>query len=475
MASSPESLMVCSYAGLKQRTRRPTALRSTGDVVAVSVLQKWATANAAVYGPIAVQPGKGLVATTSIPAGEVLARVPQALCVSAQDAINHPLVGPLVVGKDEILAITLWAMAEGCVADGFWACYVETFQEVNTPILWAEEARSALLQGSSALVAAREKERAALREWEALRPQFAAQPDKFPADVFTEAVFLRVLCCVLARSVYLPSAGCYALVPVADAARRRCQAPDGAPLAVLDYDNDTQSVLVVAGRNYAPGEEVVLADALQRNSADLLVACGYIDEEGDADYVEIEASLVPVDPLFQAKRARLEAAGLAPKGQTFPLFRDRIPAQLLAYLRLARATTPEDLAKASLDRDETVSPLNEYEVLTLLLTDLRERLLRYPGTGAEDQRIASEPPEGLQQKAVVAAKLRLRERVLLEQTLQALRTRRQAFSGVPTKGGKLVDPNADLNEVFDVMFNPLGKIVDTIQYTLGWDKATPKK
>jgi len=64
--------------------------------------------------------------------------------------------------------------------------------------------------------------------------------------------------------------------------------------------------------------------------------------------------------------------------------------------------------------EETVSPLNEYEVLphgrpsqgfsldeipplphsripvaralTLLLTDLRERLLRYPGTGAEDQR-----------------------------------------------------------------------------------------
>jgi len=33
--------------------------------------------------------------------------------------------------------------------------------------------------------------------------QFAAQPDKFPADVFTEAVFLRVLCCVLARSVRL--------------------------------------------------------------------------------------------------------------------------------------------------------------------------------------------------------------------------------------------------------------------------------
>lgn len=40
--------------------------------------------------------------------------------------------------------------------------------------------------------------------------------------------------------------------------------------------------------SYSQGEEVVIADALQRNSAELLVDCGYIDEEGEGDYLEVE-------------------------------------------------------------------------------------------------------------------------------------------------------------------------------------------
>lgn len=54
------------------------------------------------------------------------------------------------------------------------------------------------------------------------------------------------------QQVYLPSAECYALIPVADFARRRCQAPEGTSLAILDYDLETQSVVLLASRKCAP-------------------------------------------------------------------------------------------------------------------------------------------------------------------------------------------------------------------------------
>lgn len=57
--------------------------------------------------------------------------------------------------------------------------------------------------------------------------------------------------------------------------------------------------------------------------------------------------------------------------------------QLLAYLRLARVADPAQLASVSFERDSIVSQGNEYEVLQLLMGDIREGLSAYP----------SEPPK----------------------------------------------------------------------------------
>ena len=55
--------------------------------------------------------------------------------------------------------------------------------------------------------------------------------------------------------------------------------------------------------------------------------------------------LVQADRMFAAKCQIVEALGLGIV-QEFPVFRDRMPQQLLAYLRLARLQDANLLAKA---------------------------------------------------------------------------------------------------------------------------------
>jgi protein-histidine N-methyltransferase len=60
-----------------------------------------------------------------------------------------------------------------------------------------------------------------------------------------------------------------------------------------------------------------------------------------------------------------------------------MPTQLLVYLRMSRITDVAELAKVRFDSDTIVSPMNEYEVLQLMMGDCRERLAAYDG-GMED-------------------------------------------------------------------------------------------
>ena len=66
------------------------------------------------------------------------------------------------------------------------------------------------------------------------------------------------------------------------------------------------------------------------------------------------------------------------------MFADRMPNQLLAYIRLARVQDPALFAKVSFEQDIVLSQMNEYEVLQLLMGDCRERLAVYASSLEED-------------------------------------------------------------------------------------------
>ena len=78
--------------------------------------------------------------------------------------------------------------------------------------------------------------------------------------------------------------------------------------------------------------------------------------------------------------------------ETFPVYADRFPLQLLSYLRLSRVQDVGLLAKVSFESDVIISQMNEYEVLQLLMGDCRERLNDYRGTLEEAQKELQAPP-----------------------------------------------------------------------------------
>jgi protein-histidine N-methyltransferase len=61
----------------------------------------------------------------------------------------------------------------------------------------------------------------------------------------------------------------------------------------------------------------------------------------------------------------------------FPVYRDRFPIQMLSFLRLSRVQDSAELAKITFEGDSIVSQMNEYEVLQLVMGEMRDRLSEY--------------------------------------------------------------------------------------------------
>jgi histone-lysine N-methyltransferase SETD3 len=266
-----------------------------------------------------------------------------------------------------------------------------------------------------ALAAADERAAALASEWASLAQLLEAAPAMYPPASWTQRAFGDALAVVLAHAVYLPSARCFALLPLASNVTRRSPGftGDGGVSATLDYDPGSSAVVLLATSDLVAGQEVVAADAQQRNSAELLLSgCELGGPKGTTafagDTLTWTASLLSTDRLYSAKAATLEAAGLLPSEQSFPVCAELgMPTQLLTYLRMSRITDAAELMKVRFDQDGAcclgplltvchacgyltqtthyacviaiITPMNEYEVLQLMMGDCRERLAAYDG------------------------------------------------------------------------------------------------
>lgn len=81
-----------------------------------------------------------------------------------------------------------------------------------------------------------------------------------------------------------------------------------------------------------------------RPNGELLLSLGTLQEANLADCLIFPASLVPADRYYGLKQQILESFGFS-AAEAFPVFADRFPIQLLAYLRLSRIQDPGLLAK----------------------------------------------------------------------------------------------------------------------------------
>lgn len=128
--------------------------------------------------------------------------------------------------------------------------------------------------------------------------------------------FIRTFAAVLASALYLPSAQCFALVPILSSSRRSHSGS-----CSVDYDTESGNVLCLTGSplvsgcsrclaevgpahrcciSQARGAEVVLSDP--RSNAEMLLTYGLVEDGNPNDFLEYETSLIGADRLYSLKR-----------------------------------------------------------------------------------------------------------------------------------------------------------------------------
>ncbi|DBA68672.1 TPA: hypothetical protein ACH3X2_013468 [Trebouxia sp. C0005] len=389
---------------------------------------------------------KQSVAARKVRQGEVLLSIPGDVAVTKEDVAAEPACAQLASGRSEVVGLALWLIVQRCKGSTSpWKDFVDTLpQTTNSPTLWPPEEQSEYLQGSPALQEAQARSTALDAEWDSVSQQMAADPSQQADLKINRDIFRSAVAVVIAHAVYLPSVQCFSLLPVASTLQRT-GADTG---AALDYDIDNGCVTLTAQRTIRQGEPVAIYDG--RPNSEMFLASGMLEENNLSDYLTVQASLVAADKLYVMKKQVVQSLGFDVQ-QEFPIYADRMPTQLLAFLRLSRLQDSGQMAKINFEDDVVISQSNEYEVLQLLMADMRDRLTAYPGSIEDEMKLLQNKKLTERQRA--AAQLRFSEKVILQKTLDAVRRRLAPIRGIPTKGGKMVSPNADLEDIFSTIEN----------------------
>jgi len=385
----------------------------------------------------------GFTASRNAAKGEVILEIPGDLGVTSVDVGKDEVLSTLAEGRSELVGLALFLMQERSRGTASaWAPLLATLPScTNSPVMWEDTERAELLNGSPILEEARSREAALLAEWDSVQTTADTAGISLDPGTFSARAFLEAMSVILSAAAYLPSAQCFALLPLVGSIRRTGSAGG----AVLDYDFDRQSVTLVTSRPYTRGQEIRLYDG--RPSGEILLATGSIEPANPADCLILPASLVAADRLYSQKKEILENFGFT-VSEDFPIFEDRMATQHLAYMRLARLTDPAQFIKISFEQDVIITPENEYEVLQLVMADLRDRMQAYPNNFEDDLKDLQR--KDLSRRQRLAAALKVSEKRILRGTMDGVRRRLAPIRGIPTKSGTLQDPNADFKEMFDM-------------------------
>ncbi|MEW5305765.1 MAG: hypothetical protein WDW36_008284 [Sanguina aurantia] len=362
-----------------------------------------------------------LVAQQGLVAGEVAITIPEELTVTLGGIFESEFVAELLTaGKlSELACLALYLMYEKKLGkESFWYPYIKELDKqrargpsaVESPLLWEESELEELLQGSPLLPAVKVRLAGIHKEYEALDTVWfmaGSMFNKYPFDIPTEAfsfdLFKQAFAAVQASLVHLQG-----VAP----ARRFSLVPLGPPLlsysttckAMLQYNPEAKAVQLVVDRDVKEGEPLVAWCGPQPNSR-LLLNYGIVDEGNPYDKLQITATLPKTDPLFKLKLTRLGEASLATQ-QAFDISKAKpLPPLLLPYMRLAFATTPEQVERVSFEAGAGCSdPELEAVALSQLCGVVHRRVGCYRhATIEEDEHVIAHPESTPRQK--IAARL----------------------------------------------------------------------
>ena len=379
---------------------------------------------------------EGYVLKEDAPKGTILLSLPGDIAATLTDVEQDEELGDLARGRSELISLAIFVSKHKVLgSDSPRKRLMESLPDsVDSPVFWSDEERVALLKGSPVVKESSQRFRALENEWEVLaesRPSW-----------LTKDLFLKSMSVVLSHAVFLPSVGCFALLPIIGDIEKTGSESG----ALVDYDVDSNMVCVTSSVGLSAGDSVKVFDG--RPNGEIFMATGTVERANPSDFMTLPASLVAADRLYSMKEEVANAMGLSSLVE-FPIYEDRLANQHLAYLRMSRLTDPAQMAKVSFEEDIIISQENEYEILQLLMGDLRELLQNYE-TGMEED-VKDLQRTDLSRRERMAAMLRLSEKRILRGTMDGVRTRLAPIRGIPTKSGGLQDPNADLIEIFETL------------------------
>jgi histone-lysine N-methyltransferase SETD3 len=298
--------------------------------------------------------GSTMVSKADLPAGTVLLSLPGDLAATLTDVEQDEELGDLVQAAacSELVSLALFVAKHRALSESPWRALMDSLpSSVDSPVFWSDEERAALLRGSPVVKEAKERYRALELQWDALSQA------QCPAWL-TKERFMECMSVVLSHAVYLPSVGCFALLPIIGDLEKTGSESG----AVVDYDRESNMVTVTSSISVSVGDPVKVYDG--RPNGELFMATGCVERVNPSDFMTLNASLVQADRLYTMKEEVATAMGFS-SSVDFPIFEDRFTMQHLAYLRMSRLTDPAQMAKVSFEDDVIISQENEYEILQL--------------------------------------------------------------------------------------------------------------
>ncbi|CAG8640871.1 1935_t:CDS:2, partial [Scutellospora calospora] len=368
--------------------------------------------------------GRGVKTLRPLKSHDVVLTVPGSFLWTADVAISDPVIGTVIrsveppLSVEDILAIFL-LFIKSCKTgyDGRRA-HVEMLPTSYTASIFFSDDELEICSGSS-LYHLTKKLKQQIRDdyLQLLTNLFSKYPDLFPLEKFTQDDYMWALCTIWSRGMdfKLNDKQFRCIAPFADMLNHSLDVE----LCHI-YDPQLNRLQILAGKNYAVGEQVFINYGPVPNNR-LLRLYGFILLDNPYDSYDLVLTTHPQAPLYTQKVALLKSVGLQ-VNCSFPLkLSDPLPLGVLQYLRIQRLSSSEiSTAAARNGAKDIISARNEDEILRALEEACDNLLAGFSPLEELEAKIAS----GAYQKggnAWAAAHVSIGEQKILNATLQKVK------------------------------------------------------
>ncbi|KAK8672219.1 hypothetical protein V6N13_110592 [Hibiscus sabdariffa] len=303
--------------------------------------------------------GRSLFASENIQSGDCILKVPYSVQITPDNLL--PKIKALLSDKIETISklAVILLVEQKMDQDSRWGpyiCCLPRHGEIHSTIFWSEYELDMIHQSSVYQETLNQKAKIE-KDFAAVVPDLQQFPD---LESITLQDFMCAYFSVTSRAWESPKG--LSLIPFTDFMNH-----DGVSKSIVLFDDDKKLSEVIADRNYAPGEEVLINYGKLPN-ASLLLDFGFTLPYNIHDQVEIQLN-IPYDDILHEKKLELlqhltpkikDAIGRNCSEDTFIIKEVRspqgkgkgLPQALRAFARVLCCSSPQELSDLAMEAEQ---------------------------------------------------------------------------------------------------------------------------